>query len=58
VPFSGEKNYRAARINSGGSVFSLARKTVLAKKPGGIMGNKDLTQYDSYFNVYRSLYPD
>jgi hypothetical protein len=54
VPFADEKNYRAARINSGGTVFSLARKTVLAKKPG----DKDPAQYDSYFNVYRSLYPD
>ncbi|MFP3043000.1 TIGR03936 family radical SAM-associated protein [Treponema primitia] len=52
IPVLEEKNYRTLRINPGYSIFNLTRKAVLAKSLG------DTSKHDSYFNVYRSLYPD
>jgi hypothetical protein len=46
-----EKSYRLFRTSAGRSLFSLTRKTVLAKSLG------DPQTPDSYFAVYRSLYP-
>jgi radical SAM-linked protein len=51
VPAGEEKSYRASRTSAGRSLFQLRRKTVLAKSPGG------QETPDSYFSVYRSLYP-
>lgn len=51
VPATDEKNYRTIRTNSGNSIYTLTRKTVLAKS------RSDPSQPDSYFAIYRSLYP-
>jgi radical SAM superfamily enzyme YgiQ (UPF0313 family) len=58
VPAQEEKNYRALRI-SGSSNFCLTRKAVLAKNPNNFSDDAVSGQrYDSYFTVYRSLYPE
>jgi radical SAM superfamily enzyme YgiQ (UPF0313 family) len=51
VPAREEKSYRLSRTSAGRSLFRLTRKTVLAASPG------DPQTPDSYFAVYRSLYP-
>jgi radical SAM superfamily enzyme YgiQ (UPF0313 family) len=51
VPALGEKAYRLARTSAGSSLYHLNRKTVLAKSLS------DPQTPDSYFAVYRSLYP-
>jgi hypothetical protein len=51
VPAIEEKIYRTARTVPNDSIYALTRKTVLAKS------RQDPTQPDSYFSVYRSLYP-
>jgi radical SAM superfamily enzyme YgiQ (UPF0313 family) len=51
VPAGEEKSYRLSRTGAGRSLLQLCRKTVLAKRPGGP------PTPDSYFAVYRSLYP-
>jgi len=48
-----EKSYREARIGSTGSIYSLERLSLLA----GLNGAKDKSGA-SYFEVYRSLYPE
>jgi len=49
-----EKSYREARIGSTGSIYSLERLSVLARSNGA----KDKSGGTSYFEVYRSLYPE
>jgi radical SAM superfamily enzyme YgiQ (UPF0313 family) len=49
-----EKSYREARIGSAGSLYSLERLSLLAS----INGAKDESGAGSYFEVYRSLYPE
>jgi hypothetical protein len=51
VPAREEKSYRLSRTSAGRSLFRLIRKTVLAKSLN------DPQTPDSYFAVYRSLYP-
>ncbi|MDR2740450.1 MAG: TIGR03936 family radical SAM-associated protein [Treponema sp.] len=54
-----EKNYRAAlRTISGSPNFYLTRKAVLAKNPNNFNDEVSNHRYDSYFTVYRSLYPE
>ncbi|GHV75958.1 B12-binding protein [Spirochaetia bacterium] len=50
VPAFDEKNYRLKMTGSGRSLYTLNRKTVLAKS------RRDPTQPDSYFTIYHSLY--
>jgi radical SAM-linked protein len=56
IPAQEEKNYRALRAISGSSNFNLIRKAVLAKNLNNL-GDPN-HRYDSYFTVYRSLYPE
>jgi len=49
-----DKVYRQNRLNNGESLFSLTRKEVLARDIRG--GNT--SQWSSYFDTYRFLYPD
>jgi hypothetical protein len=49
-----EKSYREARIGSTGSIYSLERLSVLARSNG----MKEKSVWASYFEVYRSLYPE
>jgi len=49
-----EKSYRQARIGSAGSIYSLERLSLLAS----LNGTKDESSGGSYFEVYRSLYPE
>jgi len=49
-----EKSYREARIGSTGSIYSLERLSLLAS----LNGAKDKSSGASYFEVYRSLYPE
>jgi len=49
-----EKSYREARIGSAGSIYNLERLSLLAS----INGTKDESSGGSYFEVYRSLYPE
>jgi radical SAM-linked protein len=49
VAAKAEKSYRASRVAESGSNYSLERLSVLAKSQSGS---------DSYFIVYRALYPD
>jgi hypothetical protein len=51
VPSREEKSYRQSRTSAGASLYRLNRKTVLAKSP------EDPQTPDSYFAVYRALYP-
>jgi radical SAM superfamily enzyme YgiQ (UPF0313 family) len=51
VPSPEEKSYRLSRTNAGASLYRLNRKTVLAKSL------EDPEAPDSYFAVYRALYP-
>lgn len=53
VPATGDKQYRAARIDSAGSasVYGLHRLAVLAKSAGSA------DTPESYFTAYRALYP-
>jgi radical SAM superfamily enzyme YgiQ (UPF0313 family) len=51
VPAREEKSYRSARTSGGSSLLQLNRKTVLAKSL------EDPEAPDSYFSVYRALYP-
>jgi len=48
-----EKSYREGRIGSAGSIYSLERLSLLAA-----FGAKDKSGGGSYFEVYRSLYPE
>ncbi|GHV32345.1 B12-binding protein [Spirochaetia bacterium] len=52
VPVTDEKNYRLTRTSSGGSIYTLTRKSVLAKS------HQDPTHPESYFTIYRSLYKE
>jgi hypothetical protein len=45
-----EKSYRESRVGTMGSVYDLERLSVLARNTK--------FEADSYFNVYRSLYPE
>jgi hypothetical protein len=49
-----EKSYRELRIGSDGSIYNLERLSLLAS----LNGTKDETSKGSYFEVYRSLYPE
>jgi len=49
-----EKSYREARVGSTGSIYSLERLSLLAS----LNGVKDKSSGASYFEVYRSLYPE
>jgi uncharacterized protein (DUF2344 family) len=49
-----EKSYREAMIRSAGSIYSLERLSVLARSNSA----KDKSGWTSYFEVYRSLYPE
>jgi hypothetical protein len=49
-----EKSYRDARIGSTGSIYSLERLSLLAS----LNGARDKSGVVSYFEVYRSLYPE
>jgi radical SAM-linked protein len=51
VPASEEKSYRIARTSAGCSLYHLRRKAVLARSL------EDPQTPDSYFTVYRALYP-
>ncbi|MDR0474731.1 MAG: hypothetical protein LBH43_13795, partial [Treponema sp.] len=53
VPAKEEKAYRDSRIVQSCGIYSLERLSVLAKK-----NNSEGAVPDSYFNVYRMLYPD
>jgi hypothetical protein len=48
-----EKSYREARIGDDGSIYSLERLALLAGK-----NDPESSRADSYFTVYRSLYPE
>jgi radical SAM-linked protein len=50
VPAIDEKNYRLKMTSSGSSIYTLNRKTVLAKS------RQAPAKPDSYFTIYRSLY--
>jgi len=49
-----EKSYRESRIGFTGSIYSLERLSLLARSNGA----KDSAGGASYFEVYRSLYPE
>jgi radical SAM superfamily enzyme YgiQ (UPF0313 family) len=49
-----EKSYREARIGSAGSIYSLERLSLFARSNGA----NDKSNGISYFEVYRSLYPE
>ena len=49
-----EKSYRELRIGSTGSIYNLERLSLLAS----VNGTKDESSGGSYFEVYRSLYPE
>jgi radical SAM-linked protein len=49
-----EKKYRLSRTGEDGSVYGLQRLAALAKYPNG----KDTEKGESYFTVYRKLYPE
>jgi hypothetical protein len=53
IPAKEEKTYRDSRIAQTNNVYNLERLSVLAKK-----NRVEAPCADSYFNVYRELYPD
>jgi radical SAM-linked protein len=55
IPAAGEKEFRTTRLAAtGASVFSLSRRSVLARNIGDTSSE---TPWASYFDAYRFLYP-